>query len=166
MTSLSVSKLKNSHSQTDYVNMNFWACWPRVTSESTSDCFFSFYILLMCIQNWPRKNLPLIIYIPRHWEVSVRAIKLGTSVVIDLNSNAARVFTWFCSCDSIINISWSSDTIGFLLDISCASVPLMQSKIFNWSRSRNHDFSQNNTGSIICHACIFAHASQFAFDGL
>ena len=26
--------------------MNFWACWPRMTSLSSSDCFFSFYILL------------------------------------------------------------------------------------------------------------------------
>ena len=32
MTSFSVSKLKNSYSQTDYEDMNFWACWPRVTS--------------------------------------------------------------------------------------------------------------------------------------
>ena len=28
--------------------MNFWAYWPIVTSYSSSDCFFSFYILL-----WP-----------------------------------------------------------------------------------------------------------------
>ena len=49
MTSLSVSKLKNSHSQTDYENMNFWVCWPIVTSKSSSGCFFSFYIQLIFI---------------------------------------------------------------------------------------------------------------------
>ena len=40
MTSLSVSKFKKN-SQTDYEHMNFWACWPNVTSCSC--CFKLLY---------------------------------------------------------------------------------------------------------------------------
>jgi len=46
MTSLSVCKLKHSFSQSRFENLNFWAYWPKVTSKSSSDRFFSFYILL------------------------------------------------------------------------------------------------------------------------
>ena len=30
--SLSISKLNNSNSQNEHENINFWACWPKVTS--------------------------------------------------------------------------------------------------------------------------------------
>ena len=106
------------------------------------------------------EKLPFIVDIPRHTELCVFAIEWRTGVIIGLDSNTARIFTFFCSWNSIIYVSRSSDNISILLDISFTSIPLMQGIVFKWR------WGQNNIAWIICNTCIFAHASQFAFNGL